>query len=120
MNKSEATKIVLYSIDSINYGIVEMNVLCYFLGEKHKSLPGSAAMALASFLTQNDLLANFPDTSYGTYCFQMKHPSGHIRVQAHWAINNYGVQILATEFITPTAVLLNGDFYINGAPHATQ
>jgi hypothetical protein len=118
--KAKALKIILYTIDDINDGVIKMNVACRFLGEQHKSLPGSAAMALAGFLTQNDLLANYPDEPYGTYRFQMKHPSGYLEVQAHWAVTDSGVQILATEFITPTAVLLDGGFFINGDAHAAQ
>lgn len=118
--KAQAAKIILYTIEGIKDGAIEVNSACRFLSEEHKSLPGSAAMALAGFLTQNHLLANPPEEYFGVYRFNMKHPSGYLEVQAHWAITDLGVQILATEFITPTAILMDGGFYMNGESYASQ
>ncbi len=63
----------------------------FFHGERHASLPGSAAMALALFLTQQGVLEGNPIT--------VDHPSGSIEV-------NVGSDY--TEFFTPVKLLLHG------------
>ena len=113
--KSINPKVLLYTVTDVQEDAVCVSVACFFMGEKHKSLPGSGAMTLAGFLAVGHLGANPPMESSGVMRFCMKHPSGEVWVMAHWVAQGGIHQVVATEFITPATMLFDGSFVLQGA-----
>ncbi len=78
----------------------QVRTASYYHGERHRSFPGSAAMAISAFLTANETWTKQIPTRW-----RVLHPSGvievHLGVDASWR----ALRLLWTEFVTPVSLL---------------
>lgn len=110
--KADVPKILLYDIMSVQDSEAWVDVACYFIGERHRSLPGSGVMTLAGFLTLTYLTAAQPNVSNGTFVFHMRHYSGELSVAAHWEREESGYRVVATEYVTPVSIIMSGSVFL--------
>lgn len=110
--KAAVPKVVLYEVAGAHLGEAWLDVACHFLGERHRSLPGSGAMVLAGFLTLSRLAAVRPSESGGAWVFHMRHPSGALSVTTRWSFDGTDYRVDATEFVTPVSIIIAGSVLI--------
>lgn len=118
--KAAAPKVLLYDIHAVQDNEAWLDVACHFMGERHKSLPGSGVMTLAGFLTLTFLAAVNPQLPGGTFIFHMRHPSGALSVAAYWEYDGTNYRVIATEFVTPVSIIIAGSVFIDGEPDSVQ
>lgn len=75
----------------------------FYLGERHRSFPGSAAMALCAYLAQRRSA-----TDQARDHWQVRHPSGQIDVRLGFDPSRGGALLRWTEFVTPVSLLAWG------------
>jgi 2-methylaconitate cis-trans-isomerase PrpF len=107
-HRAAGPKVVTYDVRSVEAETVQAAVACFYRGERHASLPGSAAMCLASFLA-GWRLDQLPATAErGMFVFDLHHPAGTLPVRVHWLRHAGFDWICATEFTTSVRLLLRG------------
>jgi hypothetical protein len=106
--RAGSPKVIAYSIRSVEEHAVHAAVTCFYRGEMHASLPGSAAMCLASFLAGWQLDHIPPGPESGALGFRLHHRSGSLPVTVHWLRHQGEDRIVATDFTTPVRLLLRG------------
>ncbi len=94
-----APKVIPYAVLSKG-ARPQVRTASYYHGERHRSFPGSAAMALSAFLAGTD--EDGPSTRTD---WQVHHPSGVIDVKLGFEDSRQGPKLQWTEFVTPVALL---------------
>lgn len=107
-HRAEAPKVILYSVEAPDLSPPVVRAVCYFNGERHHSLPGSAAMCLSSFLAETRLLARGGAHGDGELLLRLCHPSGTLDTRVQWEACDEGWKIVATEFTTGVRMLFWG------------
>jgi hypothetical protein len=97
-------KVVFYRTEAIEDDGVRLRAACWFDGERHRSLPGSAAMSLCGFLTLAALATDPPPADAGTFRFKIDTPSVELEIRVDWIAGPFGYQVQETGFCTPTVV----------------
>jgi 2-methylaconitate cis-trans-isomerase PrpF len=106
--RAEAVKVILYSIESPYLSPTVARVACYFHGEQHHSIPGSAAMCLTGFLAESQCAAFGAPPAGGESHLRLVHPSGELDTRVRWAGTEGNWRIVETEFTTTVRLLLWG------------
>jgi len=81
----------------------EVRAASYYHGERHRSFPGSAAMALCAFLADR-----LGDDAPALGRWRVQHPSGAIEVTLGFDTKRRAPRLEWTEFVTPVALLAWG------------
>jgi len=94
-----APKVIPYTI--LSFGSQpKIRTASYYHGERHRSFPGSAAMAICAFLASTQT-----DVSRAPTRWRLHHPSGVIEVDLGFDTSGRVPILLWTEFVTPVALL---------------
>jgi hypothetical protein len=106
-------KILCYSVDAVHGDHAWLRAVCWFEGERHRSLPGSAAMSLAGLLTLTALEAHPRPFAEGTFRFTIAHPSDQLEVEAEWAWEPDGYCVRVTRFVSPVRISFGGSVFVD-------
>jgi len=107
-SKAAAPKVVLYSVQAQDAVEAWIRAACYFEGQMHHSLPGSAAMCLSSFLTTSYLSALWQPAAEGWMRFRLENPGAELCTRVYWNASPQGIDIVSTEFDTSVRLLFWG------------
>jgi hypothetical protein len=88
-----------------------IETVSYYHGERHRSMPGSAAMALASFL---EMHGEHPPTDQPQW--SIRHPSGTFDVRLNFEGRRGARELAWAEFTTPVQLLGWGVAALNHQP----
>jgi 2-methylaconitate cis-trans-isomerase PrpF len=103
-----APKIIFYGVTARALDRAEVRACCFFNGEMHHSLPGSASMALSRFLAEIHLFDMQSSDLSGELAFHLVHPSGSLMTCLQWEKAGSHHWIHSTEFTTPVKLLFWG------------
>jgi hypothetical protein len=92
-------KVIPYTILSTG-AQPQVRTASYYHGERHRSFPGSAAMAITAFLTGMETGVRRIRTHW-----RVHHPSGVIEVDLGFDTSRHVPKLLWTEFVTPVSLL---------------
>jgi hypothetical protein len=97
-----APKVIPYRISSLG-NEPRVRAASYYNGERHRSFPGSAAMALSAFLADSEVNKAPIPTHW-----QVEHRSGVIDVDLGFDTSSRVPKLEWTEFVTPVSLLCWG------------
>ncbi len=101
------SKVLLYQIRNIRGVELECEATCFSEGQRHHSLPGSAAMAMGAFFTAKGFLALPRQERKAETRVHLHHPSGEMTAYTHLERKEKW-EITATSFKTPVRLLMHG------------
>lgn len=102
---SDSPKVMLYFVSRSHKSEYWCNSACFYRDMRHRSLPGSGAMALAGFLALNVLRETRPLEPFGQLTYHLRHQSGVMSVGVNWEVGANGFRVVTTEFVTPVQVV---------------
>ena len=105
-------KMLFYTVDGFSNGEMVCTASCYSEGQRHHSLPGSAAMAMGAFMTANGFLVLASPRNDTSHAFRFKHPSGSMGVHVQLTGHPVRREVRATSFETPVRVLMHGELLL--------
>ena len=109
-----APKIIFFESTHVWANQAWINAVCVFRGQRHRSIPGSAAMCLAGFLAQRRSAA-----ALGTEWLaeelhlNIRHPGGVLTVTVNGEISDGRYQLRNTQIETSVRTLLMGSLFLN-------
>ena len=102
-------KVMLYGMTGEADGESRCEATCFSEGQQHRSLPGSAAMAMSAFFIVHGLVT-LPEVGDRTeMSFRFEHPSGSMLTRVRLARSaTQRWEIASTSFETPVRLLMHG------------
>ena len=101
-------KIVTYSKEVRGANGYSLEARCFYRGQVHHSIPGSAAICLARVLAPSLVKQNLTPAAFGTSRLAIVHPSGDSHLDIHWSQTNGGVHVQSVSFVSGVRLLLTG------------
>lgn len=100
------SKLLVYRAGTWDGLSMDCQVACYSEGQRHRSFPGSAAMAMSAFFSIRNLV-HLPEGRDAETHLHLSHPSGTMTAHSqlhrsrHW-------EVVSTSFETPVQVIEHG------------
>ncbi len=117
-NASEPKLIFFEQKDSTPAQTV-LDVCCYYRGAKHRSIPASAAIALACVHTLERLEEANPDEARGSFAYLMRHPEGDMQSSVFWERSGPIYIIRSAQVVSRVSIVMAGNLLLGHAAAET-